>query len=698
VAYSIVNYGAADGVQTEWTFPFPYLDPENIQVRLNGLTFTAFSVVAGGMVRFDAAPPAGSLIMIYRNTVTAVAPVDFNDGSVLTERELDRLTLYILYTSQENVDWAGSVPVGGVAGPPIPGEAAGYIKDETPPPTPVGFTATAGLSFVAFEVTQPAYSQGHGHGRTVVYGKKWTAGPLPEFADATEVLDFQGTFGTMASEPATVWYFWAKNESYDGYLSAAPTARMTATTGQDVSKLLTALTGQVRESELHAALGTRLNGFDTSIAGAFTAITAEASTRSTVDGHVASLYTVRAEVTAGGKTIVGGFGLSGTSGGTAGATIDFGVRADKFWIGAPSGATGVSDVLPFVVQTTDQTVNGVLIPKGVYMDAAYIKNLTALTARLGNAWIDNAMVANLAANKITSGTLAVGQYITGGSFTGWAWPASGGGFAIGPNGFLAGNYGTGQWVQINSDGSLSMPGFTVSGGSATFSGALSAASGTFTGTLSAGTVSGGNVTGATITGGVIQTATSGKRVVINSAGNNEAQWYGDRGDGVIEVVASIGVQNSGDHWVATFGGANHSNAAIYARSSGSFTCSFLNDTGSAVLATTVSGSAVKGSASATFGAALEASASGGADGVYSVTSGAGSALYSSAIGGSGYGAELYGNATKAPLFLNAYAFAARPSNPTVGSIALIVNTAGNLRLCYGDGTIWRYVDGAGAIT
>jgi hypothetical protein len=37
------------------------------------------------------------------------------------------------------------------------------------------------------------------------------------------------------------------------------------------------------------------------------------------------------------------------------------------------------------------------------MDAAYIKNLTALVARLGSAWIDNAMIANLSATKLTIG-------------------------------------------------------------------------------------------------------------------------------------------------------------------------------------------------------------------------------------------------------------------------------------------------------
>lgn len=139
----------------------------------------------------------------------------------------------------------------------------------------------------------------------------------------------------------------------------------------------------------------------------------EATARASVDGHLSTLYTVRTQLTSGGRTVVGGFGLSGTSSPTAGPTIDFGVRADRFWIGPPNdgSAPGVDDIMPFVVQTTPVTINGVVIPKGVYMDAAYIVNLTAMVARLGNAWIDSAMIANLSAAKIIAGSLAVGQYI-----------------------------------------------------------------------------------------------------------------------------------------------------------------------------------------------------------------------------------------------------------------------------------------------
>jgi len=139
--------------------------------------------------------------------------------------------------------------------------------------------------------------------------------------------------------------------------------------------------------------------------------------------HLANQYTVRAEVSASGQVVAGGFGLAGGTDDLGGPTIDFGVLATKFYVAAPAGSGSISGVLPFVVQTTDQTVNGVLIPKGVYMDAAYIKNLQAMVARLGSAWIDDAMIANLSAAKLTVGDGTVGgnlkstNYVSGS--TGW---------------------------------------------------------------------------------------------------------------------------------------------------------------------------------------------------------------------------------------------------------------------------------------
>jgi hypothetical protein len=143
----------------------------------------------------------------------------------------------------------------------------------------------------------------------------------------------------------------------------------------------------------------------------------EISTRAAETGYLGAQYTVRAQVTQGGRTVVGGFGLSATSSPNAGPTIDFGVIANKFWVAAPQGTSGVSDIAPFVIQTTSETVNGVVIPPGVYMDAAYIKNLTALWGRFGTLVADSISTAQLNAAQLTLGNGTVGGNLRSTNFS-----------------------------------------------------------------------------------------------------------------------------------------------------------------------------------------------------------------------------------------------------------------------------------------
>lgn len=102
----------------------------------------------------------------------------------------------------------GALPGGGGGGSTEP--------DLTPPPTPTGLSASAGVTRVIVEVDPALYTQGHGHDRTVIYGATWTSGPLPVFADAVPLGDFLGTVGQFPSEPATTWRVWVKWRSVDG--------------------------------------------------------------------------------------------------------------------------------------------------------------------------------------------------------------------------------------------------------------------------------------------------------------------------------------------------------------------------------------------------------------------------------------------------------------------------------------------------
>lgn len=313
-----------------------------------------------------------------------------------------------------------AVSAGGGGGTTVVIQAASapaYVPDLTKPPAPMGFFVGAGLSHLQGGIDGPTYSVGHGHDRSRLYGatRSGTA-PAPTFTQAVELTQFTGKIFAYPTEPSTTWHLWVTHVSKDGVESdpAGGTNGVVVTTGQNVSLLLDALSGQIGNSQLAPTLSTSLQDTKNNAATAYdTAMQASGSA-----GWLGNTYTVRTSVSVDDKTLVGGFGLSGTSAGTQGPSIDFGVVADKFWIGAPTaaGVTGVSSVKPFVVQTTDTTVNGVLIPKGVYMDAAYIKNLDAMIARLGTAWIKTAMIANaqivdahianLSAEKITAGLIS----------------------------------------------------------------------------------------------------------------------------------------------------------------------------------------------------------------------------------------------------------------------------------------------------
>jgi len=78
--------------------------------------------------------------------------------------------------------------------------------------------------------------------------------------------------------------------------------------------------------------------------------------------------------------------------------------------------------MPFAVLTTSATINGVAFQPGVYIDGASIVEASIGTAQIGNAAVDSASIANgaihdihvgdLAASKITTGTLQASHQIS----------------------------------------------------------------------------------------------------------------------------------------------------------------------------------------------------------------------------------------------------------------------------------------------
>lgn len=180
-----------------------------------------------------------------------------------------------------------SVGVGGIAGPtgppgPTGSPGAGVATpDLTPPPTPSGLAVAAGITHLFISWTAPAYTVGHGHFQTKIYGAIWATGDAePTFVDVrTKLIDAvtgAGEFDAYASNPSTRWCIWITFVTNDGIESVTPAGGahgVQATTGQDVSSLLTALAGAITTTQLYSTLNTRINLIDAadSVAGSVAA-------------------------------------------------------------------------------------------------------------------------------------------------------------------------------------------------------------------------------------------------------------------------------------------------------------------------------------------------------------------------------------------------------------------------------------------
>lgn len=133
-----------------------------------------------------------------------------------------------------------SVPTGGTGG----GSSEVYEPDLTIPPSPSSFTAVAGLTSIIVETEPPIYSAGHGHGVARLFGVTRLAGdPLPTFASAVELSQFQGDVTSYATGLGKIWHLWLIWRSKDGVDSAPAggTNGVSVTTGKignaDVSDL-----------------------------------------------------------------------------------------------------------------------------------------------------------------------------------------------------------------------------------------------------------------------------------------------------------------------------------------------------------------------------------------------------------------------------------------------------------------------------
>lgn len=105
MAYSYVRY-TGNGTTTDYTFPFSYLSQSHVKVRVNNVLVPGYTFLNASTIKFDVAPSSGVTIDIRRETPKDTTIVNFADGSVLLERDLDLLATFDLYLAQESSDIA----------------------------------------------------------------------------------------------------------------------------------------------------------------------------------------------------------------------------------------------------------------------------------------------------------------------------------------------------------------------------------------------------------------------------------------------------------------------------------------------------------------------------------------------------------------------------------------------------------------
>lgn len=288
------------------------------------------------------------------------------------------------------------------------------------------------------------------------------------------------------------------------------------------------------------------------------AISTESTTRATQTGELYAQYTIKADVgnlisgyglasTANNAAPTSAFGVQAGQFFVAPPTVNQATAPTanlfkgfvwrnsttglvQYWTGSAWSTT--PQTLPFVIQTTPQVINGFTVEPGIYGEAAFFARLVATRGQIGLLSVDDARIASVSVGKLVAGSISVGEhiqstgYVTGSD--GWRINGDGtaefsgvvvrgtvyanagliGGITIASNAVRAGQtaYNTGSGFHLGSDGRFSLgnsagnrltwdgTNLNVVGGG-TFSGALSAATGTFAGRVSGGEFTTGAYTG-----------------------------------------------------------------------------------------------------------------------------------------------------------------------------------------------------------
>ena len=94
----------ANGSTTQFDITFSYIDTTHIKVFIDNVEDTSFTFVNTSRIQTSTTPSNGAVVKVERQTPDTARLVDFQDGSVLTETDLDKSANQNFFIAQETVD------------------------------------------------------------------------------------------------------------------------------------------------------------------------------------------------------------------------------------------------------------------------------------------------------------------------------------------------------------------------------------------------------------------------------------------------------------------------------------------------------------------------------------------------------------------------------------------------------------------
>lgn len=412
----------------------------------------------------------------------------------------------VVVPSKGFIATGGGNPVGGV-GQAVKNASPPYVKDLTPPPSPGSFAVSVGVSSVMFETAPPTYLEGHGPARTLIYAAPYSgSGPLPTFADAVKFHDYFGDIGTTGIDPAANMRFWATWMSVDGVESppAGGTNGVAGVAGLVGTVNLAPLAVTAAKLAASAVSEDKLQPAIIGEAHIKTAAVGSAAIQNlaVTNGKIANLAVDDAKIA---SVTVGKLRAGSITAGEYIQSANYVAGLSGWRLSTLAGGAGFFEVrgngvFGGTIYADAGQIGGMTIGTNYLMSNNYVLGTSGFALYDDGRFLSKQFSIDVYGNAYFTGDLNARGAINGGGFTGYSWPASGQtGYHLSSQGLLLGNFNDGQWFQVTASGQVTAPGLQITGGSATFSGNLNAASGTFVGSVGANSIHTNNLVGAAVT-------------------------------------------------------------------------------------------------------------------------------------------------------------------------------------------------------